>query len=484
MPARHTHARALTVLIAATLLGSACTADDGAGARARVPEPGEKTAEEELAEQAEKTERRLDALEAARLAGTLGVIERVERKPAPGWVGESILNETGDDWEPAVATDPNEPFVYVLHNRYGGERACRNCPDPAMILHVSKDGGRTFGRERFLCDCHGVKGQYDPLIEIVPETGDVYAAWMNDFNVFFSASRNHGRAWSEPIHVHRDVRWGDKPILATSDDGQDVYIAFNGPTAGDSYVSSSHDGGATWTAVRTATGDRYYFAYGGDVAADGTAVFTEITFSYSGPDDEAEGEVFVHALVSSDDGATWSDTVVDTLELGIPCTSKSCYPDYYDSGPALAADGDDDLVMVYNGASEPGGPRTVYARSSTDHGRTWSDRVRLSRLGVNAAFPAAVGLLDDEIRVWFMDQRTGSWNVWFRASADLGSTWTKAVRLSDATSGTVYKSRAGFAEVYGDYGEMAVTSTGSTVAVWGEGSSYFGPGGIWVNRQR
>ena len=42
----------------------------------------------------------------------------------------------------------------------------------------------------------------------------------------------------------------------------------------------------------------------------------------------------------------------------------------------------------------------------------------------------------------------------------------------------------GFAEIYGDYGEIAVTSAGKTIAVWGEGFSYTGPGGTWFNVQR
>jgi hypothetical protein len=83
-----------------------------------------------------------------------------------------------------------------------------------------------------------------------------------------------------------------------------------------------------------------------------------------------------------------------------------------------------------------------------------------------------------------MDQRTGRWNVWYTTTTDLGATWSTPVRISDATSGTDYKDRRGFTEVYGDYGEIAITSTGTTVAVWGEGSSYDGPGGVWFNRER
>lgn len=36
---------------------------------------------------------------------------------------------------------------------------------------------------------------------------------------------------------------------------------------------------------------------------------------------------------------------------------------------------------------------------------------------------------------------------------------------------------------FGDYGEIAITSSGKTIATWGEGLSYNGPGGAWFNRQ-
>jgi hypothetical protein len=85
-----------------------------------------------------------------------------------------------------------------------------------------------------------------------------------------------------------------------------------------------------------------------------------------------------------------------------------------------------------------------------------------------------------------MDDRRGDgddgWNVWYRRSTDGGLTWSGEVRISDARSGTVYKRRRGFDEPYGDYGEIAVTQGGGTIAVWGEGPSYLGPGGSWYNQ--
>jgi hypothetical protein len=471
--------------LALSLVAAACTGGTGSSPdHARAPEALDGGLQEEIGQQAETTQERLEALLRARAAGTLGVIERIVRAPAPGWAGEQIVDPTGDDWEPAIAADPNAPFVYILHNRIGGEPACaRNCPRTAMILHVSKDGGATWRPERHLCVCKGEGAQYDPIIEVVPDTGDVYAVWMNGFRIHFSSSSDHGKTWSKPVFIHPDVNWGDKPNMAVSPDGQDVYVLFNGPTGGDVYASVSHDAGLTWTATRITTSDRYHFDYGGVVLPDGRVAFSHISFLYTGLGGAPEGPIGIHLFASDDDGATWTEQLVDELEVGTECPSRGCYEDFYDSGPVLAADGDGDLVIVYNGASEPLGPRTVFARSSTDGGLTWGDRVQISKPGVNAAFPAVVGSGDDEVRLWFMDQRTGRWNVRYTVSTDLGATWSPTVRLSDARSGTAYKDRDGFTEVYGDYGEMAITSDGKTIAVWGEGPSYYGPGGVWFNRE-
>jgi hypothetical protein len=59
------------------------------------------------------------------------------------------------------------------------------------------------------------------------------------------------------------------------------------------------------------------------------------------------------------------------------------------------------------------------------------------------------------------------------------------MKISDAPAGAAgYVGPSGFAEVYGDYGEIGVTSAGKTFATWGEGFSYTGPGGTWFNVQR
>lgn len=457
------------------------------------PEPGPtpragvrvETESDEAAEQAETVEQHREAVAEAAAAGLLGRIAPIRHLRTRAWAGERLMHPTADDWEPALATDPREPWVSVAITRFGFPPCTQgNCPDPAIVVRTSADGGRTFGPAVPVCVCRRVHSQFDPQLEVVPLTGELYAAWMNDWNIVFARSSDHGQTWSPPVSVSGKVAWGDKPAMTLSPDGRDVYISFNGPTGGDVYVAVSHDAGATWSQVRVTDGPRYFFAYQGVVAPDGRATFAEMSETYTGPGGASEGPVLVHAISSNDGGTTWTDVVVDQVELGVPCTSEGCYADYHDGHAALAADRDGDLVIAYDGATSVGGPRRIWVRSSTDGGLSWSGRTAISPRGVNAAFPAAVGTGDDEVRLWFMDQRTGRWNVWYRSSTDLGASWSDPVRISDATSGTAYKDADGFAEAYGDYGEIGITSTGRTVAVWGEGASYRGPGGVWFNRDR
>ena len=109
-------------------------------------------------------------------------------RPAVGWSGERLLNPATDDWEPAVAADRNAPYVYLLTTRYGESKPCpAKCPTPFIVLAVSTDGGATFGPQRPLCACKS-SGQFDPIVEVVQETGHVYAVYMNEFNVEFVKS--------------------------------------------------------------------------------------------------------------------------------------------------------------------------------------------------------------------------------------------------------------------------------------------------------
>ena len=345
---------------------------------------------------------------------------------------------------------------------------------------MSGDGGRTWKPDRFLCVCRATAdAQYDPQI-VADANGTVYAAWLEGFQpgVSISKSTDHGRTWTEPVSMSN--AWSDKPWLAVSPSGQDVYVAYNGPSHGDSFVGVSHDAGSTFTTEKITNGNRYFFAGGGWVSADGQ----HVAFAESDFDQQYAGQVHSDVVESADGGATWQVIRVATGQRQPDCTSAGCYDGFYGPTPTLAGDANGDLVFVYAANDQDRSPQQVFATLSNDGGLTWAVPTPLSPPGADALFPAAVSGGPGDFRIWWMDRRTGRWNVWYSSTTDDGATWSSAIRLSNARGGTAYTRPKGFLEAYGDYGEIDVTNEGKTVAIWGEGASYTGPGGVWFVRQR
>jgi hypothetical protein len=495
---------ALIAMLVVGLLGvwvSRPADDPGSIAKAGLPSSEADTtpgvdANEERDEQAEGVERRVEAWEEALREGRAGQAGKrayLRGAAAPtvtGWAGEFPVDTMVDDWEPAIAADPHGPYVYVLTTRYGTDKPCSgNCPTPFIALATSADNGVTWSETRPLCACKG-SGQFDPIIEVVPNTGHVYSLFMIGFNVWFMKSTDHGATWSAPVKTYGNVSWNDKPVIAVSDDGQDVYASFNGPTGGDPWVATSHDAGATWSQVKLVDSGRYDFTFDGDVDANGNVFFSESSLLYSsaGKHSALVGGIEEHVFISRDKGATWADIVVAQTQPGITCTAVGCTTDFYQGHSTIAADASGALVYLYDGATVAGGLQSIYASRSTDHGAHWTTPTVVSAAGEESTAPMMESGASGDVRIAWMQTSGGgnvdAWNTIYRRSSDGGATWSAPVRISDATSGAPYKSAAGYAEVYGDYGEMAITNTGKTIATWGEGISYTGPGGVWVNRER
>ncbi len=447
----------------------------------------------EAQEEAEVTERRLEALAEARAMGDFGKKIAATTAPATGWVGSQVMSSTWDDWEPAVATDPKAPYIYLLTTRYGTRDCGTHCPSPFHALMISNDNGATWSDQVPLCACLRSKAQYDPTIEVVPNTGAVYAAFLNadrhnGFSTVFMKSTDHGATWTSPVHVYGNVSWTDKPEITSSASGKHVYVSWNGPQGGDLYVGISHDFGKTWTQKKLTSDKRYYYAYDARVLGDGTVIFSESSIVYSGLTN-VSGEVWHHAVISRDKGKTWENVIVAKVPQGESCVADGCGPDFYTGQTSVVSDAPGHLVFAYEGPTTDAGPQRVYVSTSTNGGRTWSAGMPLSVNGENATQPRLASSGGGDVRIWYMQTSDGdnpdAWNVWYRSSSNGGASWSSPVKISDAPPGAAgYIGADGFGEIYGDYGEIAVTNTGKTVAIWGEGFSYTGPGGSWFNIQR
>ncbi|MEX1046652.1 MAG: sialidase family protein [Actinomycetota bacterium] len=448
---------ALVMLLAAFQLGPSTPAIDGSRSR-----------ESEKSEDEERIQR----------TGRAPLTTPMVRAPAPGWAGEKPFGG-GNDWEPSVAADPSSLYVHMATTRYSGAGACGNCPLPYIVLRTSSNGGQAFGPVGFICACPGTNGQYDPVIRSDAD-GDLYATWLNNNPVVFSRSTDNGQTWTPPVNVSGPLNWGDKPWIAVGPSGQDVYILFN---HSDSYVVSSHDFGQTWSdPEQTNTNNRFHYVNGGFVASDGDVTFTQQNYAQS-----FTGPISVVATRSGDGGSSWQTTFLDTVQEQPSCNTRGCPFDHYGGQASLAGDADGDLLVAYTGANKPRGRQFIFTRRSSDGGATWSGRIAVSpnRRGIVASFPAVVSPADGEFRLTFQDDRKGNknWNTWYKRSTDGGVTWSGPLRISDARGGAGYKDAGGFDADYGDYQDLAITSSGETFVVWGEGFNYYGPGGTWYNRE-
>ncbi len=137
-----------SLLLAGALAGSiavagflADPADEPSRAPARAGTAVEGTRNDEAVEQAETVQEHREAVAEALEDGMLGRTAVIEHLVTPGWAGERLAHASADDWEPAIATDPSDPWVYVAITRFGYPICVKGkCPDPAIVVRASADG--------------------------------------------------------------------------------------------------------------------------------------------------------------------------------------------------------------------------------------------------------------------------------------------------------------------------------------------------------
>ena len=153
-------------------------------------------------------------------------------------------HESTDCWEPALAAGPNGR-VYVVAGRRHGAPKDKDF-DQQQVIWRSANGGKTFEAPRPV-STEG-SSHYDQRIA-VDEKGTIYVSYMDavrDANgrrssrLRLALSHDEGRTFT--AQTVTTYRVSDKPELAISRDGRDVYIAYEsgqGPI-----IVASHGGAA------------------------------------------------------------------------------------------------------------------------------------------------------------------------------------------------------------------------------------------------
>jgi len=351
-----------------------------------------------------------------------------------------------------------------------------------MILTISRDGGSTWSTPQIIAPPGS--GQFHAQIVVDPSDHQtVYASWLQDWKksvVRVAKSTDFGASWTTVI-ANQTQAGVDKDVLVVN--GRDVYVAYyHSQTA---WVSSSHDGGRTFTSAKIDTNGQFGVSLAGGGAIDdvGNAHFSWVGYKRDG---QGKGPVNIYVTRSTDGGATWTPTALDLSGAPPDCSSYLCGRDYLGPSSAMASDATGQLYVVWNAGTVDQGPERIWLSTSSDRGQTWSTKaqVSLAPTGVDHAFPTIVAGASRDVRVAWMDQRqTPHWNVYYRTSADGGTTWSSETTLSTYVSGYSYVFTDGFRFPFGDYFGMAIDGAGRTHLSWGEGYNYNSPGSIWYTRQ-
>jgi hypothetical protein len=395
--------------------------------------------------------------------------------------------KSGDDWEPSITSD-RFGHTYVLYKHYdvAGGGTCYRC-DIHLLVQRSSDDGRTWTAPRAVAPIPTNGGQFDPQIVVDPIDGrTVWVSFLQDDNsrIAVSHSTDFGETWSHATIVSGPNLGFDKDTLAVR--GQTVAVAYDDGFS--TFASITTDGGKHWSMHTILPGSDAFnvpLSAGGGIDSAG-----RIFFSFESWDTahsaNGDGPVTLWVVRSADNGAHWTRKVIDVSGAPFPCTD--CGFAFLSAQMALRVGPDDTVYLLWNGTagSTNFAPERIFFARSIDHGQTYSARRQVSTAPVGAehSFPAlAVGRMAGDLRLAWMDTRTGAWQVYYRDSLDGGTHLSSTVRLSGFVPGYDYLTHAGFALPYGDYMQLSIDNDGRTQAAFGEGPSYAGPGNIWVSHQ-
>ncbi len=396
--------------------------------------------------------------------------------------------KSGDDWETSLTTD-RFGHIYTMYKHYDvpGGQTCTGCV-LHMVFQRSDDGGNTWTAPRAVAPgpIKGKSGQDDSQIVVDPVDGrTVWASFMQNFpkaQIEIVKSTDFGETWSTPQVVDNLPPGLDKDELVVH--GSEVVVAYD--DGFNTWVSISLDAGQHWATHEVfPTSFRFSMSLsaGGGIDSHGNIYFSWNSFDKAHRA-KGDGPVTLWISKSTDNGLHWTRTVFGVSGAPPPC--HPCGYSYLSAQDAISIGSDDTIYLLWNSSVDRTNfaPERIYFARSTDGGRTFSPRMDVSDApnGVEHCFPAlVVGKSPGDVRLAWMDNRTGAWNLFYRSSLDGGNHLSPTARISGYVPGYTYVTPKGFNLPYGDYFQMAVDEDNHTQMAFGEGPNYQGPGNIWVS---
>ena len=242
----------------------------------------------------------------------------------------------------------------------------------------------------------------------------IHVVWYDNtpgnYEIYYKHSANGGTTWSVAKRLTWTSGLSSAPALAV-DSGDVIHVVWQDNTPGnyEIYYKRSEDGGTTWSASKRLT----WTSQGSHLPVIGIDSGDTIHVVWS---DDTPGNADIYYKSSVDGGTTWSASKRLTWTSG-----KS-------SSPAMAIGAGDDIHIVWDDNTPEYGD--IYYKGSTDGGSTWSATKRITWTSDKTHSPAIAMDSSGTIHVIWEDSTPGNLEIYYKRSADGGSTWSPLQRIT------------------------------------------------------
>lgn len=331
-------------------------------------------------------------------------------------------------------------------------------PGQRVAFARSADGGATWSAGTIMALANASYYQSDPWL-VLDRDGTVhyarieYAGNLTYGGVTVTSSADGGRTWSAPVNADDRPGFADKDSMA-GDGGSNLYVTYDdilSPTSDlvDLRLARSTDGGATWSPT-VSVADTIGGILGPVLApsANGTV--------YAAWWNTTDGNIL--ADVSHDHAATWGTDVRVNPTVGSAWTPNTSWETPM---PSIAVDGRGRVYVAW--ADRGTGDMDLLVSRSDDGGATWTSPVRVNDATTGDQWMPSLAV-DPKgvVHAAWLDGRTGAWDAYYANSTDEGRTWSANVRVSTASF------PLSFARP-GDYLALAADANGTAYIAWTDG---------------
>ncbi|MEI6576296.1 MAG: T9SS type A sorting domain-containing protein [Bacteroidota bacterium] len=253
----------------------------------------------------------------------------------------------------------------------------------------------------------------------VAAMGDtVQVVWDDDRDgnteIYYKRSTDAGVNWGTDTRLTNNVDESLDPCIALS--GSDVHIVWQNAANGHYaiYYKRSTNGGVSWLADTSLTNVPFDL-WNPSIAVNGSGLHVVW-------EDERQGNSEIYYKGSTDGGAHWG------TDIRLTNNGSDSW------NPAVSVSGSDVHVVWYDNRD---GNWEIYYKHSSDAGVSWGPEVRLTNNAGVSRYPC-IAVSGSVVHVVWHDDRGGNLQPYYKRSADGGVNWGPDTPLSTNLGGSYY----------------------------------------------